>query len=160
MISPEKFYERFKWLSEVSGSLIRKGTIDALWEELRNCDSRDFELALKDIAYSDEKVNLGNTWRHLMHHQTVRLEREALEFKRKEDDEFQKWWKDHQGSRQTCVNDYNCYNCKRIYCDIIGKDAIRCIKDVFLEEMQPKEMEQILSKYKGMGWLDKSLEPF
>jgi len=160
MISSEKFEERLRWVRDVTGQLIRKETSNALWEEIRNCDIRDLELAIKDIAYSDEKLNLGNIWRHLVHHQQVRLEQESIAFKRKEDDEFQRWWRDHQGSRQDCVNDYNCYNCQRIYCDVIGKDAVRCIKDVLAEEMKPKEMEQILSKYKGMGWLDKSLEPF
>lgn len=160
MISHERFEERLKWLSNVTGSAIRRETSEALWEEVRNVDIRDFEAGVKSLAYTDEKINLNNLWRHIGNYQSKRLEREAIEFKRNEEDEFRRWWQDHGGSRHNCVNEFKCFECKRDYCDVLSKDATRCIKEVVRDGMTDEAMNEYMSKYKGMGWTVPELEPF
>jgi len=160
MISQDRFEERLKWLSNVTGSMVRKETSEYLWEELKDCDIKDFHDGTKALAYTDEKINLANLLKHISKYQSKRMEQENLEFKRNEEEEHRKWWREHRGTRQTCVNEYKCFSCKREYCDVIAVDSVECIKGIVMGDMTPEDMNNRMAKYKGMGWIDKALEPF
>ena len=152
MISHERFLEKMKWLSDLTGQNIRKDTASAMWDELKKQEPQDLERAIKDLAYADEKVNLANLWKRLVKFRTTRVEGEAIEFSRKQADEISRWWASHRGVRQVCVNEYNCFSCQREYCDLVSIEAMQAIKDIMSGDKKYIDVCRELSKFKGLGW--------
>ena len=57
---------------------------DHVNNEIKTENERDIFLALKDIAYSTDKLSLGNVMKYLSHHKSHRIERESFAFKETE----------------------------------------------------------------------------
>lgn len=153
MISLERFEEKCRWISEVTGSAIKKTTAFALWDELKHCDGRDFDEAVKDLAFSDEKLNLGNLWKRIIRFQTRRIEQETAERNKREDDAIRQWFRDNRGSRDVCVFEYRCGNCRRDYCDIVSRECMKMVKQILMGEMAGTEAHrQLAKKFVGIGF--------
>lgn len=80
-MTKEVFKRKLKKTSLLSGCLVESDAADAFFDELKGEHDNDILLALKDVAYSSEKINLGNIMKHLSRHKGVRLETESAKFK-------------------------------------------------------------------------------
>lgn len=153
MISKERFTEKMMWLKDVANQDIKRSTCDALWDELSTQNVQDFERAIKDLAYSSEKINLANIWKRLCHAMSNRVESEAQEGRQREENQIKAWFRKHHATKGECVNEYNCYSCKREYCDVIGIMATRGIKDILRGERTGEEVHrELASRFKGAGF--------
>lgn len=83
-MTKEIFKKKLKKASLLSGFLVDIEAADALYDELKSENDRDMLSALKDVAYSSEKINIGNIMKHLCRHKSMRLEEEAIKFKEHE----------------------------------------------------------------------------
>ena len=84
-----QFRKKVEKAAVLSGQVIDRHLPDALYEEMINEDDRDILLALKDIAYSTEKLSLGNIFKNIMSHKGNRLETEGATFRKREQAEIQ-----------------------------------------------------------------------
>jgi hypothetical protein len=163
MISLERFEEKLIWLVDVTGLAVKKASVRALWEELKEESPVDFEEAVKAISYKDEKINLANLSRHIAFYRMKRIEREAVEKQAEEDRQTRLWFSRHAGSRDECINDGNCGKCAREYCDIVSKAAIEAIKKMIVGDLIGEEAhKELASKFRGIGFEEHilGLEPF
>lgn len=85
MINHDLFMQKLKKASLLTGFLIEVDVAEALYDEIRTEEERDFLLALKDLAYSGERINLANILKHLTRHKTDRIEKEAQAQKKEEE---------------------------------------------------------------------------
>lgn len=162
MISLERFENKMRWLADVTGFPVRKDTANALWEELRDTDLNDFESGCKELAYSSDKINLANLYQKIAKYSSYRIEREASQMRQKEADEIREWFRTHVGSRSECVNNYECGECKRTYCDIVSKDCAIAIKRMIMGDINGEEAHRLLAKkFRGIGFEQyMGIEPF
>ena len=92
-----------------------------------------------------------------------RIEREAQELQKKEDEAIRKWFREHTGTRTECVNNYKCGQCMRTYCDIVALESTQGLKDMLSQEKPIDEIHEYLAnKFQGIGFEKnvKGLEPF
>ncbi|MFZ5990133.1 MAG: hypothetical protein ACOYWZ_23815, partial [Bacillota bacterium] len=70
----------------------------------------------------------------------------------KERQEFMQWWASHKGTKQECINNYECFSCKRTYCDVVATEALKGMKDILSKKKTCEEICRELCKFKGMGF--------
>lgn len=85
MIQKDFFRSKLKKAGLLSGRLIDIEIADALYEELKDEDANDLLLALKDVAYGGEIINLANIFKHLTKHKSDRLYKENSIKKKQEE---------------------------------------------------------------------------
>ena len=90
-MTKELFRKKLEKTAILSGQLIDKHLPDALFEEIKAEHDKDILLALKDIAFSGDKLCLGNIIKHLSKHRAERFEKEAEEFKKKDKQEIEEF---------------------------------------------------------------------
>lgn len=161
-ISFEKFKEKLKVIADLTGQRVSLDTVRALWERLgEKVDWADFDKATEDMANSDIKITLGALNQHIWKYQTKRLEEENRLQKYKEEQEVKEWFNAHRGTKDTCVNisadgSSRCYDCKRIYCNIVGAATCEALKTLFTREnVNVQDIHRGLAeKFKGIGFED------
>ncbi len=85
MIEKKLFMEKLKKASLLTGFLVEKEVASALYEQVKTEEKKDILLALKDIAYFGERINLANILKHLIQHRANRIEKEAQTQKKEEE---------------------------------------------------------------------------
>jgi len=85
MINHDLFMQKLKKASLLTGFPIEIDVAEALYGELKTEEERDFLPALKDLAYSGERINLANILKHLTRHKTDRIEKESQLQKKEEE---------------------------------------------------------------------------
>lgn len=84
MIDQDFFKQKLKKAGLLIGYQVEVQIADALYEELKNEDKRDFLQALRDLSYSGERLNLANILKHLLKYKADRIEKEHEAEKRKQ----------------------------------------------------------------------------
>lgn len=151
MISYEFFEEELSKTAQLMGWRITKERTKLIHEKVMNFEKEDVLKAL-DSALEYENFNFYRFLGSLNYYKGQREDRQQAERHKKERDEFMEWWRSHKGTRNECINEFNCYSCKRAYCDIIALDAITACAEVMSGQTTIENMNKKLSKYKGMGW--------
>lgn len=159
MVNKEFFKEKIRETAELLNQRLTKNFEETLYKRIFSgyIDS-DLEQALN--TYEADKLNYQFLLKELNRYRTLRFEEENRIVKEKEEAEFRQWWLRHQGSRQECINKviidgfpvHECYSCKRQYCDVIARDAIKHIKLLFSGKITKQQMNKELNKYRGIGW--------
>lgn len=85
MINHDLFMQKLKKTSLLTGFPIEIDVAEALYEEFKTEEEKDSLLALKDLAYSGERINLANILKHLKKHKSDRIEKEAQIQKKEEE---------------------------------------------------------------------------
>ena len=88
-MNKETFRKKVEKAAVLAGQIIDKSFPDALYEEIKTENEKDILMALKDIAYSTDKLSLGNVMKYLSHHKSHRIERESIAFKETEKREIE-----------------------------------------------------------------------
>ena len=83
-MTKDQFRKKVAKAAILSSQVIDRNFPDALYDELKDENDNDILQALKSIAYSIDKLSLGNLIKHLMAHKSKRLEDESRAFKEKE----------------------------------------------------------------------------
>lgn len=86
MIKSDLFMQKIKKASLLTGFPVEVEVAQALFDELKTEQEKDFLLALKDLSYSGDRINLANILKHLNKHKTDRIEREAQVQKKEEEE--------------------------------------------------------------------------
>jgi hypothetical protein len=99
-MTKDLFRKKLEKTAILSGQLIDKHLPDALFEEIKEENHKDILLALKDIAFSGDKICLGNIMKHLFKHRADRFEKEAEELKKQEKQDIEDFIKDREIPRE------------------------------------------------------------
>ena len=85
MINHDLFNKKLKKASLLTGFGVEEEVAMALYEELKTEDEKDFLFALKDLAYSGDRITLANIQKYLARHKSNRIEKESLKQKKEEE---------------------------------------------------------------------------
>jgi hypothetical protein len=95
-MNKDTFRKKVEKASVLSGQTIDHNLPDALYDELKNENDTDILLALKDVAYSTERISLGNITRFISIHKSKRIEQESIQNKDRERKEVQEFMKNRK----------------------------------------------------------------
>lgn len=87
-IEKDFFLQKLKKAGLLLGVLVDAEIALAIYEELKNEEQKDLLPALRDLAFSGQRVNLANIMTHLAHHKAVRREKEVEKEKKQREDEL------------------------------------------------------------------------
>src|SRR4030042_499109 len=149
MISRERFKEKFQDKVELLGWKISEKRAKLIYDHVMNYDVEDFEEAL-DIITDQEMFNFQKLERTIRECRSRRLEAKSEMRKKVEERAFMIWWKSHQGTKTECVNCYRCYECKRIYCDVVASACCQAFKALIKKEKTQEQITHDLSRFQGM----------
>ena len=129
MISRELYNEKMTKAILFTGQNLKSQAVDVIYDEIKaNYTNKDFEAAIEDVMESEGlRLNGVSLTKRLNYHRSWRFEKEAIEAKRREEENTSKFW--NQEFRMGCIN-HKCYFCDRIRCDDIAKATIVYMKDV------------------------------
>jgi len=152
-VSQDWFTEKFTELCTLMGWSVSDNRKIMIYEELINFDKYDF-LQVFTRMKGEDKFIYANMWKHIAEIRAKRIETEEHNKHMREDEEIRQWFRDHVGKRTDCINNYQCGECKRVYCDIVAIDAGQAIKDMILNEgTDNSEINlRLANKFHGIGF--------
>ncbi len=162
MIGKDFFNDNFQEQAELYGWRITDKRARKIYFTLNEQSFTEQELSIALEWYEKDEFRFADFLSVIRRARADRIEREAVENQRREEWEVKEWFRTHAGSRDTCINAYNCGACKRIYCDIGTKAVIGAIKEILSGETESKViMQGLATKFKGVGFEQQAgIEPF
>lgn len=153
MISKATFQDNFQEHAELYGWRMAEKRLSKIFFYLNEQEFRDSDLIEGLRRYEMDDFKFAEFQRTMRTIRGERIEREQRDKQLREEDELREWWRDHSGSRQTCINEYNCSGCKRTFCDIVSKECGKMIKLMLTDEIKGDKAHQILAnKFKGLNF--------
>ncbi len=163
MVNRTLLFDNFKDAGELYGWKLSDRRLNAINFKLNEEGFEDSDVIEALKRYEQDMFRFGEFQNILRLIRAERIERIAQLKMRIEDDATREWFRKHAGDRKTCVYDYKCGQCKRLYCDIVGAEASQAIKDILSDEKPADEIHEYLAgKFKGIGFEKnvEGLEPF
>jgi len=161
-VSQEWFREKFTELCTLMGWSVSDNRKVMIYEELINFDRQDFLNTFNRLKGEDKFV-YAVMWKTISEQRARRVEKETHDKQMKEEDEVRAWFREHQGTKSECINNYSCGDCKRTYCDIVSINSIQAIKDMITGDVDRQVIHRKLAdKFHGIGFEKNvpELEPF
>ncbi len=162
MISNNCFTVNFQEHVELYGWKLTKDRLKKIWHYLCKMEFQDSDLIYTLQRYESDVFRFVDFLSVMKSVRAERTEKENEQRKEQEEDEVRQWFAEHPGSKQACINDYQCGECKRVYCDIVATEAQNMTKKILSREISSQEAHQILAeKFKGIGFEQHTgIEPF
>lgn len=161
-VSYEWFQENFGNLCTLMGWSVSEKRQSFIYEELIDFEKSDIQESITRLKGEDRFI-YANFWKFITEIRSRRLEYEAHERTMREQEELRIWFRAHSGAKNDCVNNYQCGDCKRIYCDVVSRYATQAIKDMIIGDVSVEDINiKLAGKFKGIGFEQniQGLEPF
>jgi hypothetical protein len=163
MISKTVFEDNLQEHAELFGWRLSDKRFNKIYRYLNDQGFEDADLIETIKNYERDDFRFGEFQVAMRMTRAARIERLAQLKMRIEDDATREWFRKHAGDRKECVYNYNCGQCKRLYCDIVSIEASEALKDMLMDNKTADEVHEYLAgKFRGIGFERnvKGLEPF
>lgn len=146
MITKDFYESKMREVIQLLDSKISKKTVELIYEKIRDSfENEDLSSAIDEVS---ETANLSypNLVKLLRKHASIRLEREASEQKKIEEENTRRFWQENYRWVKDGICNRKCFECPVKFCDIVASHSIEAIKAVLKGERKYEEIKQELTE--------------